>query len=117
VTRRKIVTAPARAAARLRRDLPSFTAAFGFAGTAVVAPTFALTVAPVFVLVLFLLRGRTPGAELIDRLRSRRLTPRRRRWARPQPQRQYLLIVVRRTGRLIASALAMRPPPVSVTSS
>jgi hypothetical protein len=98
------------------RVLASALTALGFAALVALAPAFALTIAPVALLVVLLVNGWAPGEELIERLRRRAAAP-QRRWARALPQRQYVLLLPRRTGRLIASALAMRPPPVAVAVS
>lgn len=72
-----------------------------------VAPEVLLVLAPALLLLGLLFAGQAPGEQLLLRL------ARRARRARPAtslaPPRLPLL--VRRTGRLIASALAMRPPP------
>lgn len=73
------------------------------------APGVLLALAPAFLLFATLLTGALPGEELLHRLRTRfqARAPRRRR-ARV---RGYRAVYVRRTGRLIAAALAVRPPP------
>jgi hypothetical protein len=73
----------------------------------VVAPVFMLAMAPAIALFALVANRIMPGADAIVRLRSAH-APRR---ARPVAQRPYTVILVRRTGRLIAAALAMRPPP------
>ena len=74
-----------------------------------VAPVFMLAMAPAIALFAMVANRVMPGEELIVRLRMRdAVAPRRR--AHPVP-RLYDAMVVRRAGRLIASALAMRPPP------
>jgi hypothetical protein len=73
------------------------------------APVFVLTMAPAIAL-FALVAGRVmPGEDLIVRLRSRRAAGHRPRTI--ALQRPYDALVVRRAGRLITSALAMRPPP------
>jgi hypothetical protein len=75
----------------------------------VAAPVFMLAMAPAIALFALVGQRVMPGEELIVRLRSRRAGARRPRAivvARP-----YDAMVVRRAGRLIAAALAMRPPP------
>jgi len=86
------------------------------AGLALVVLVAALTsplalamLAPALVLLGLLLAGRTPGEELILRLRARHAA-RRPRGARTI-ERQYVVVLARRPGRLIGSALAVRPPP------
>lgn len=74
----------------------------------VVAPVFMLAMAPAIAAFALVSHRIMPGADAIVRLR-RAYAARGRR--KPAPQRPYTVIVVRRTGRLIASALAMRPPP------
>jgi hypothetical protein len=75
----------------------------------VAAPVFMLAMAPA--IALFALFGQRvmPGEKLIVRLRTRRAGARRPRAI--LLQRPYDAMVVRRAGRLIAAALAMRPPP------
>src|SRR4051794_5816989 len=77
---------------------------------AVVDLGLALTMAPALLLLVLLASGVRPGEALIERLRDRRCAcaprPRARSASRPR-----LALVVRPTGRLLASALAMRPPP------
>ena len=77
---------------------------------ATVAPAFALAVAPVLVLVAALISGTFPGEDLIDRIREQRsVRPSSRRCGRaPRPR---AVAYVRPAGRLLAFALAMRPPP------
>jgi hypothetical protein len=73
------------------------------------APVFMLAMAPAIAL-FALVAGRVmPGEELIVRLRTRHAASRRPRTI--AFQRPYDAMVVRRAGRLIASALATRPPP------
>ena len=74
----------------------------------VCAPVFMLAMAPAIGLFAMVAHRIMPGERLIVRLRER-TAPRRRRAV--AVQRPYEVILVRRTGRLLASALAMRPPP------
>jgi hypothetical protein len=74
----------------------------------------ALTLTPAVALLVLLVHGIAPGERLIDRLRRRYEGPRPRVAASPCPPR--LRLVVRRAGRLIAAALAMRPPPAAAPS-
>lgn len=74
----------------------------------VAAPVFVLAMAPAIALFALVAGRIMPGEDLIVRLRGIRAAPRRRR---PAPQRPYHVVLVRRTGRLLAAALAMRPPP------
>ena len=74
-----------------------------------VAPVFMLAMAPAIALFAMLAHRVMPGEELIVRLRSRYAA--RGRVRALSGGRLYDVMVVRRAGRLIASALAMRPPP------
>jgi len=94
----------------MKRSL-AFTGMFVLVATATVAsPGLALTMAPALLLLALLVGGVRPGEALLERLRDRRLQapvrPRATSMLRPR-----LALVVRPAGRLIASALAMRPPP------
>ncbi len=73
----------------------------------VVAPVFMLAMAPAIALFAMVANRIMPGADAIVRLRGVHAARR----ARPAAQRPYEVVLVRRTGRLIAAALAMRPPP------
>jgi hypothetical protein len=68
--------------------------------------------APLFLVALPLLAGRYVGEERLDRMRSgfvaRRGPPR----AAPVPAARRGAVLVPRGGRLIAEALAVRPPPL-----
>jgi hypothetical protein len=77
-------------------------------GAAAVSPDVLLVLAPAFLLLGLLVLGQAPGEELLLRFARRPRRPRRAVWRAPRPR---LPLLVRRTGRLIASALAMRPPP------
>jgi hypothetical protein len=74
-----------------------------------VAPVFMLAMAPAIALFALFASRVMPGEELIVRLRTRSASTHRPRVI--ALQRPYDALVVRRAGRLIASALAMRPPP------
>jgi hypothetical protein len=74
----------------------------------VVAPVFMLAMAPAIALFAMVANRVMPGADAIVRLRSAHAARRRRG---PAAQRPYEVVLVRRAGRLIAAALAMRPPP------
>jgi hypothetical protein len=74
----------------------------------VVAPVFVLAMAQAIALFAMVAGRCMPGEDLIVRLRGVRTARRRRR---PAAQRAYGVVLVHRTGRLIAAALAMRPPP------
>jgi hypothetical protein len=78
---------------------------------AVFGGAVALTLAPAVALLVLLAHGIAPGERLIERLR-RRFVGRRPRAAVSLVARR-LRLVVRRAGRLIAAALAMRPPPAA----
>ena len=73
----------------------------------VAAPVFMLAMAPAIALFALVANRIMPGADAIVRLRSAHAARR----ARPVAQRPYEVVLVRRTGRLITAALAMRPPP------
>jgi hypothetical protein len=73
------------------------------------APVFMLAMAPAIALFALFAHRVMPGEELIVRLRMRRAGTHRPRSI--AVQRPYDAMVVRRAGRLIAAALAMRPPP------
>jgi hypothetical protein len=78
-------------------------------------PGLALTMAPALLMLALFAGGVRPGEALIERLRSSRVTPvPPRAVSAPQPR---LALVVRPAGRLIASALAMRPPPAPLAVS
>jgi hypothetical protein len=74
----------------------------------------ALTLAPAVALLVLLAHGIAPGERLIDRLRRRFVGSRPRAAASLAAPR--MRIVVRRAGRLIAAALAIRPPPAAAPS-
>ncbi|MBB4661209.1 hypothetical protein [Conexibacter arvalis] len=78
---------------------------------ALTSPLTLAMLAPALVLLGLLLAGRTPGEELILRLRRRR-TARMPRAARTI-ERQYAVLLAQRPGRLIGCALAVRPPPAA----
>jgi hypothetical protein len=82
-------------------------------GLVLVAPVFMLAMAPAIALFAMVAGRVMPGEELIARLRARRVGIRRPRAIRMQ--RPYDALVPRRAGRLIASALAMRPPPARLS--
>ena len=73
------------------------------------APVFMLAMAPAIALFALVANRVMPGEELIVRIRTRSAAVHRPRTI--ALQRPYDAMVVRRAGRLIASALAMRPPP------
>jgi hypothetical protein len=81
---------------------------------AVFGAVVALTLAPAVALLVLLVHGIAPGERLIERLRRRYVGRRPRAVLSPCVPR--LRLVVRRAGRMIAAALAMRPPPVAAPS-
>jgi hypothetical protein len=85
------------------------------AALALVAPGPALMLVPAAILAVLLLRGMFPGEKVIERL-ARAV---RRRVTRPVsiqlPRARALAL--HRVGRLIAFALAMRPPPAVATQA
>jgi len=88
----------------------AFGVMFVLVGTAAFADVgLALTMAPALLLLAALANGFRPGEALIERLTDRsRAATRRRATSMPRPR---LALVVRPAGRLLACALAMRPPP------
>ncbi|UUY06108.1 hypothetical protein LRS13_11515 [Svornostia abyssi] len=81
----------------------------------VLAPSVALLLAPAAALMLLLAHGVFVGEEFIEQLRARRAAARR-----PRPRaalRPVAPAYIRRTGRRIAFALAVRPPPAPVALS
>jgi hypothetical protein len=78
----------------------------------VAAPVFMLAMAPAIALFALVGQRVMPGEELIVRLRTRGAGAHRPRAI--VLQRPYDAMVVRRAGRLIAAALAMRPPPAQL---
>jgi hypothetical protein len=93
----------------LRRLLPLALLA-GAVVLVVVAPVFALTMAPAFFLLLLLANGIMPCEQLIVRHRLRR-TRRRRPPVMHRARRRPG--IARAAGHLLAFALAMRPPPAA----
>ena|SRR5690349_4930058 len=90
------------------RRLVAGLVVLGVALSVAADPALALTLLPAFALLGLLAGGVHPGERLIERLRGRAPAPSRRPVSMPRPR---LALVVRPTGRLLASALAMRPPP------
>jgi hypothetical protein len=68
-----------------------------------------LFIAPALMLALPLLSGRYLGAERLVRISRSRCATRRR--PAPSPARRWFLLTLPRGGLLIASSLAVRPPP------
>ena len=105
-----------RAFAMPRSTLLAFAGMFVLVALAGLAePGLALTMAPALLMLALFAGGVRPGEALIERLRARRVTPRRPRAVSASLPR--LALVVRPAGRLIASALAMRPPPAPLAVS
>lgn len=100
-----------RRATRLAPALP----VLALVALALVAPGPALMLVPAAALAACLLRGVFPGEAVIERLagalRSRTARPRDVRLSRTRTR----ALAAHRVGRLIAFALAMRPPPVAAT--
>lgn len=71
-------------------------------------PGLALTFGPALLMLALFTLGVRPGESLIERLLERRVVRPARAVSAPRPR---LALVVRPAGRLLASALAMRPPP------
>ena len=93
-----------------RRTLLAFAGMFALVALAGLhEPGLALTMAPAVLMLALFTGGVRPGEALIERLRAGRVTPApARAVSAPRPR---LALVVRPAGRMIASALAMRPPP------
>ncbi len=72
----------------------------------------ALLLSPALLLAFALINGMFPGERVIERLRARYEARRIRPVA--SPSRPQTPLLARRTGRLMAFALAMRPPPARV---
>lgn len=98
-----------------RRTVLAFAGMLAVVALAGIAdPALALTLAPALLLLALFTCGVRPGEALIERLRARGTPPRiLRAISSPRPR---LAVVVRPAGRLIASALAMRPPPAPLRS-
>jgi hypothetical protein len=96
-----------RAQPMARRLLPAVLLVVAVA-LVLTAPAFMLAMAPAIGLFALVAHRVMPGERLIVRLRERRAPRRRRADAVPRPS---TVVLVRRTGRLLAAALPMRPPP------
>ena len=83
-------------------------------GLALLDPQLVGIFAPALALFGLLVIDVRPGERLIVRLLRARIKPRRSPTTLQSPA---LPIVVRRTGRLIAAALAVRPPPARAAVS
>jgi hypothetical protein len=105
-----------RAFAMPRNNCLAFAGMFVLVALAGLAePGLALTMAPALLMLALFAGGVRPGEALIERLRARRATSRRPRAV--SALRPHLALVVRPTGRRLASALAMRPPPAPLAVS
>lgn len=99
-----------RAVVMPRRTVLAFAGLLAFVAIAGLAePGLAMALAPALVFLALFTFGIHPGEALIERLRARFATQRRLRAC--SSSRPRLAVVVRPVGRLLASALAMRPPP------
>jgi hypothetical protein len=78
------------------------------ASAAFADPGLALTMAPALLLLAALASGLRPGEALIERLSERRRPAAPRATSAPRPR---LAFVAHPAGRLLASSLAIRPPP------
>jgi hypothetical protein len=85
------------------------------AAAALTDPGLALSFGPALLLLALFTSGVRPGEALIGRLTARFAAPRHRRAV--SARRPRLTLIVRPAGRLIASALAMRPPPAPLAHS
>jgi hypothetical protein len=99
----------------MKRALAFFVMFALVASAAAVDPGLALTMAPALLFLALLANGCRPGEKLIARLHghARRTAPRRAR-STPRPR---LALVVRLVGRLLASGMAVRPPPSGLAVS
>jgi|EndMetStandDraft_7_1072992.scaffolds.fasta_scaffold1143136_1 hypothetical protein len=94
-----------------RRTVLAFAGMFALVALAgVFDPGLALTFGPALLMLALFTLGVRPGEALIERLIERRLARPARAVSAPRPR---LALVVRPAGRLLASALAMRPPPAT----
>src|SRR3954454_7486384 len=94
-----------------RRTAMAFAAMLVLVATmGLLEPGLALTMAPALLLLALFAGGVRPGEALIERLRDRRAADAARVRAVSAP-RPRLVLLARRAGRLIASGLAVRPPP------
>ena len=101
------------ASARARRLLLGILLA-GLAALVIAAPVFVLAMAPAIALFALVAHRIMPGEATLVRLLRRHVPRRRRGTAAPA---RYAVIVVRRVGRRLAVALAMRPPPAPLLIS
>ena len=98
----------------MKRALAFFVMFALVASAALVDPGLALTMAPALLLLALLATGVRPGERLIARLHGRPRPARQRATSHPRPR---LALVVRLVGRLLASGLAVRPPPSGLAVS
>jgi len=95
-----------------RRTALAFAGMFVLVGLAgVVDPGLALTFGPALLMLALFTLGVRPGEALLERLITRHAERPPRAMSAPRPR---LALVVRPAGRLISSALAMRPPPAAL---
>ena len=94
-----------------RRIVLAYAGMFVLVGLAgLVDPGLALTFGPALLMLALFTLGVRPGEALLERLITRHVRRAPRAISAPRPR---LALVVRPAGRLIASALAMRPPPAT----
>ena len=77
------------------------------------APVFALAMAPALAAFALVTQRVMPGEERLARAARPPADSPRRRPAAAIPPHGHRAVVVHRTGRRLASALAMRPPPAA----
>jgi hypothetical protein len=96
---------------RLARDRRSLLVALLLAAAAllVLAPVFALAMAPALAAFALVTQRIMPGEDRLVAILARNRP--RRRPAAAIPPHGHRAVVVHRAGRRLASALAMRPPP------
>ncbi len=98
---------------QLLLGLAALTLALALATVVVGVPADALLAAPVLVFALPLLAGRYVGEEQLARLAASFLGARRRPAATVASRARRCAGALPRGGRLIAAALAVRPPPAA----
>ena len=99
---------------RIARDRRLILTALLLAAAAllVLAPVFALAMAPALAAFALVTQSIMPGEDRLVAILARR-RPRRRPAAALQPH-GHRTVIEHRAGRRLASALAMRPPPASL---
>ncbi|HEY8466565.1 MAG TPA: hypothetical protein VIL04_07165 [Solirubrobacterales bacterium] len=97
------------------RDLIPLALALAVPTVALIAHAGLLAALPLLVVVLPLLFGRYPGSAVLARLAERR-RPRRRPRAVGSAPRASFAHPMPRSGRLLATGLAKRPPPAPLTA-